>query len=225
MSDWHCFATSAELDTALAAHIARRLEADLHQRGCASLALSGGTTPIGMLRQLASQPLDWSRVWVTLVDERCVATDSPASNERMLRAELLQQEAAAARFLGLAGACNGDLGALGEQLRALPRPFSAVALGMGADGHTASWFPQATNLAALLDPAGPATVAATDPVTAPHQRITLTLPTVLDSREILLHITGAEKRDVLQDALAKDYPVAAILRQESTPATIWWTPK
>lgn len=225
MSDWHRFAGTAELDAALAAHIAQRLEEDLERHGNASLAVSGGSTPLGMFRRLAVQPLDWGRVWITLVDERCVATDSPDSNERLVRAELLQQRAAAARFLGLAGACSGSLEQLEQQLDALPRPFSAVVLGMGTDGHTASWFPRAANLADLLDPANPGQLATTDPVTAPHRRVTLTLPAVLDSRELLLHVTGARKKELLHSAVEKDFPVAAILAQNTTPATIWWAPQ
>ena len=224
MNDWHRFGDSAQLDAALAAHIATCLGDDVRQHGHASLAVSGGSTPVGMFRQLARKHLDWSRVWITLVDERCVAADSPDSNERMVRRELLQQRAADARFLGLASACNGTRELLEKQLGAVPRPFSAVVLGMGTDGHTASWFPQAANLAGLLDPANPDTVAITEPVTAPHRRVTLTLPAVLNSRELLLHITGAQKEELLQNAVEKGYPVATILRQNNTPATIWWAP-
>ncbi|MCB1729828.1 MAG: 6-phosphogluconolactonase [Halieaceae bacterium] len=225
MSDWRQFAGTAELDAALAEHIARRLGEDIQRHGHASLAVSGGSTPVGLFRQLAGRRLDWSRVWVTLVDERCVATDSQDSNERLVRSELLQQHAAAAHFLGLAGACSAGTEQLEQQLAALPRPFSAVVLGMGTDGHTASWFPRATNLADLLDPANPALVATTDPVTAPHRRVTLTLAAVLDSRELLLHITGAGKRELLHSAVERDFPVASILLQNTTPATIWWAPQ
>lgn len=225
MSDWRTFASATELDAALAAHIAKRLEEDLQRFGHASLAVSGGSTPVGMFRQLAGKRLDWSRVWLTLVDERCVATDSPDSNERLVRTELLQQHAAAASFLGLASACGGGLERLEQQFADLPRPFSAAVLGMGTDGHTASWFPRASNLAGLLDPANPAAVATTEPITAPHRRVTLTLPAVLNSRELLLHITGMRKRELLHSAAKKDLPVATILLQNTTPATIWWAPQ
>ena len=106
----------------------------------------------------------------------------------------------------------------------MPQPFAVIVLGMGGDGHTASWFPQAANLAALLDPATAAILAATDPVTAPHQRITLTLAAVLRSRNIIIHITGEHKEDVLQRASRDHYPIAAILEQTNTPASIWWAP-
>ncbi len=224
MSDWHRFGSTAGLDEALAGHLARRLAADIGDYGQASLAVSGGSTPAGMFRRLSRCELDWAKVWLTLVDERCVATDSPDSNERLLRQELLQNRAAAARFIGMADAGADGLKALEEEIAAIPRPFSAVVLGMGGDGHTASWFPQAENLTALLDPANPADVALTDPVTAAHRRLTLTLAAVLDSREIVLHITGEAKRAALESACARGYPVAAVLAQKLSPVSIWWAP-
>ena len=225
MNEWHIFAGSGELDRALAEHLGKRLQTDIERHGHASLAVSGGSTPIGMFRKLSSCELDWSRVWLTLVDERRVATDSPASNERMLRENLLQNRAAAARFISLADNGADGVAALGRALDAIPRPFSAVVLGMGGDGHTASWFPGAANLPALLDPANPADVAETMPVTAPHERLTLTLAAVLKSREILIHITGEAKKTLLENARAEQHPVAAILQQTVTPASIWWAPQ
>ena len=225
MNEWHCFADTGKLDQALAAHIAQRLANDIKLQGQASLAVSGGSTPIGMFRQLARWELDWSRVWITLADERCVANDHRDSNERLLRENLLQQQAQAARFISLANYRDNDLAELERQIGTIPRPFSVVVLGMGGDGHTASWFPASTNLQALLDPANPRLIAETEPVTAPHRRITLTLAAVLNSGEILIHITGTEKKNVLESALAENYPVAAILRQDRVPTAIWWAPE
>jgi 6-phosphogluconolactonase len=224
MSDWSRFDNAAALDQALAQHLAGRLAADIAEHGRASLAVSGGGTPANMFRLLSHCELDWSRVWLTLVDERCVATDSPDSNERLLREKLLQNRAAAARFISMADAGAEGLAALGREIAAIPRPFSAVVLGMGGDGHTASWFPRAANLTTLLDPTNPAQVAETEPVTAPHRRLTLTLAAVLGSREIILHITGSAKQAVLERAREQHYPVAAILDQQVTPVTIWWAP-
>ena len=225
MSEWHIFAAAGELDRALAEHLRQRLQTDIESHGHASLAVSGGSTPTAMFRALSNCELDWSRVWLTLVDERRVATDSPASNERMLRQNLLQNRAAAANFISLADNGADGLAALGRAIDTMPRPFSAVVLGMGEDGHTASWFPGAANLPALLDPANPAVVAETTPVTAPHQRLTLTLAAVLKSREILVHITGEAKKTLLENARAEQHPVAAILQQNITPASIWWAPQ
>jgi len=224
MSEWRRFGSTALLDEALAGHLARQLATDVREHGQASLAVSGGSTPKHLFQRLSRCELDWAHVWLTLVDERCVATDSPDSNERLLRQHLLQNRAAGARFIGMAEAGAKGLEVLAENIAQIPRPFSAVVLGMGGDGHTASWFPQAADLAALLDPANPADVALTDPVTAPHRRLTLTLAAALDSREIIIHITGAAKRSVLESACTNRYPVAAVLQQDTTPTSIWWAP-
>ena len=66
------------------------------------------------------------------------------------------------------------------------------------------------------------------PLTAPHERMTLTLPTILDSRQLILHITSRKKYDVLQQALAEgpaeDMPIRFILRQQAAPLTVYWAP-
>lgn len=227
MSEIREFADRDTLDGILAGHIASLLVADINRRGSASMAVSGGSTPKGLFARLANCELDWSRVWVTLVDERWVEPDHDDSNERLVRENLLQNHARTANFVGLKSPGNdaaAGLAATAKQLAPLPRPFTCVVLGMGGDGHTASWFPQASNLAQLTDPAGAAELGATDPVTAPHQRITLTLPAVLNSGEIILHITGDEKRAVLAEASDKRYPIAVITEQKTTPACTWWAP-
>jgi 6-phosphogluconolactonase len=227
MSDWKTFGTAGELDRALAVHIAEGLRRDIDSRGSASLAVSGGSTPKHMFELLSACELDWSRVWITLVDERWVSTSSEDSNERLLRESLLQHSAAAAQFVGLKSGHEDARDAIAEitgRLKAIPRPLTTVVLGMGGDGHTASWFPMAANLRELLDAGNTNLVAASDPVTAAHQRMTLTLATVLDCLEIAVHITGEEKRSVLENAGREGYPIAAVLEQHTTPATIWWAP-
>lgn len=227
MNEWRCFCNTSELDRELAEHIATRLQDDIATRGRASLAVSGGGTPRQMFQCLSGCELDWSRVWITLVDERWVDPDSPDSNERLVRENLLRNNATSAHFVSLKAGSNNaqdSLEEVAERLATLARPLSIVVLGMGGDGHTASWFPQALNLAGLLDPAGTAALGATDPVTAPHQRITLTLPAVLNSHDIAIHITGEEKRALIERAAEQGYPVAAVLKQATTPVTIWWAP-
>lgn len=225
---WHTFDSTAELDAALADHLADVLRADIARRGAASLALSGGGTPKAMFRALSRAQLPWADTALTLVDERWVDNDHADSNERLLRENLLQHAAAAAQLTGLktphARATEGE-GEANARVAALPRPFTAVVLGMGSDGHTASWFPQAANLHRLLDSRGAELVAATEPVTAPHARMTLTLPAVLASGEIIVHITGEQKKAVLGEAIARGYPIAAILQQTHTPVSIWWAPQ
>lgn len=223
----HDFSSREELDQALARTLADALRDELAQRPRASLALSGGSTPRGMLQQLAQHDLVWQRVDITLVDERWVAPDSPEANQQLLRECLLQGPAAAANLHPLLLPEHSPESALTllEQRQAdLPRPFTAVVLGMGADGHTASWFPGADNLASLLDPDSRQRVAATRPDSVPQARVTLTLAAVLDSRNIHLHLTGTDKRAVLDSATALQLPVARVLQQTHTPLHIWWAP-
>jgi 6-phosphogluconolactonase len=229
MTDWREFAATPELDEQLATHIGNALRRDIDRRGCAALAVSGGSTPAGMFARLSRQVLDWRKVTVTLVDERWVDNTNDDANEKLVREQLLQHEAAAAQWLSLktahADARDGLVEARQRLAQQLPAPLTVSVLGMGGDGHTASWFPQADNLATLLDPDNPDQLDATDPVTAPHQRITLTLPAVINSGEIIVHIVGAGKREVLESATDAGYPIASILQQTTTPVTIWWAPQ
>jgi 6-phosphogluconolactonase len=229
MSNWREFDSTPALDEQLAQHIGDALRSDIAARGCAALAVSGGGTPKGMFARLSQQELDWSRVTVTLVDERWVNSDSADSNERLVREHLLQDHAAAACWIGLKTGhddARQGLPTVQQQLaQDLPRPFTVVVLGMGGDGHTASWFPRAENLQSLLDPNNPEQVAVSDPVTAPHLRMTLTLAAVLNSSEIIVHIVGEGKREVLESATEAAYPIATILTQTTTPVTTWWAPQ
>jgi 6-phosphogluconolactonase len=224
MSEWRRFTDRGALDRALAQHVCARLKDDIDAVGEASLAVSGGNTPRQLFRLLSNLALDWSRVTITLVDERQVSPDSTDSNERLVRENLLQNQAGSATFIGLHSDNADALPELARRVAAIPRPFSVVILGMGADGHTASWFPCASNLHTLLDPDNPAELASSDPVTAAHQRTTLTLAAVLRSREIIVHICGEEKAAVLTEATARRYPIAALLEQDRAPVSIWWAP-
>lgn len=225
------FADGETLAEALATRVAADLRAAIEARGGAVLALSGGTTPRRFLQQLSQQPLDWDKVTVTLVDERWVPPTHDRSNARLLREHLLQGPAAAAHFLPLYRDTETPEDALAELERrfdALPPAFDAIVLGMGTDGHTASFFPGGDHLAGALDPA---TSARLLPMRAPgagEARITLTLPVLLAARQLYLHIEGAEKRAVLDRALAgagsdAELPIRAVLAQASTPLAVYLT--
>lgn len=223
------FSSPAELDQALAKTIATRLSASIAKKGQASLVVSGGSTPLNLFKLLSLQPLAWEHVFVTLADERWVDNQHDASNEKLVRANLLQNHAAKAQFVPLKNDyATAEAGAplKRQDILAMPHPFDVVILGMGDDGHTASLFPNATNLTKGLDMANKETVISMMPTAAPFERITLTLPALLDSQAIFIHIVGENKKAVLQEALAdhdvNHMPIRAFLAQHSVPVEVFW---
>ncbi|MET0330506.1 MAG: 6-phosphogluconolactonase [Dyella sp.] len=227
------FPDSQALAAALAARVAADLRHAIAARGRAVLAVSGGSTPKHFFEQLSRAELDWSAVSVTLVDERWAPESSERSNARLVKAALLTNQAAAARFVPLyqpeAATPEAGLVALRTRLGELPPRFDAVILGMGNDGHTASFFPGADRLSEALDLNGNARVLPINAAGAGEPRITFTLPALLDTAALYLHIEGDAKREVLdaaqlgQDAAA-DYPIRAVLTQTRVPLTVYWCP-
>lgn len=231
--DYHRFGDSAELAIALAKSVADDLARAVKARDHALLAVSGGKTPLRFFQALAQQTLDWAKVVVTLVDERWVPATDSRSNESFVRANLLQGAAAAARFVPLykpgAATPEDGLPAVSASIAMLDLPFDALVLGMGEDGHTASFFPDGDQLADATDPKTDAIVLPMHARSAGEPRITLTLPTILDSRAIYLHIEGQRKRDVLETARYvaasnRAYPITAVIRNARAPLKVFWCP-
>jgi 6-phosphogluconolactonase len=226
--------TATKLATELARDIATRLQAAISARGIAVLSVSGGKSPLALFEALRQQPIDWAQLHITLVDERYVPATHAASNSLLVRTHLQQGPAAQARLhamvpqtvlplpplAALVQTADADLRALG--------PADVMVLGMGADGHTASLFPDAPGLAAALEPRSPqACVGLTlepPPAAAPYQRLTQTLAQILRSRHLILPISGADKLATLQQALhapSDALPVSHLLHQQQNPVALW----
>ena len=188
---------------------------DLTGPGPKSLALSGGSTPLPLLKALRDAPLDWSTVHLTLVDERWVDPDHEQSNEAMIRTYLGDHLPIHFMPLKTSHTCPEDaVESFYSTWQKMP-PLCAVVLGMGTDGHFASLFPKEHHLAAGLDLNNPHAFIATHPPTSPYARISMTLKTILSAKAIYLHITGADKLEVLNQATHhRDpmiHPIAALL--------------
>ena len=219
----------------LADRITRVVEQAVEQRGHAHLAVSGGSTPQALYARLTHLKASWDRVVIVLVDERWVEPGSPGSNETFVRDHLMQGEVKAARFLGLKTTgdtpCHG-LEEAESRLLDAPGPFDAVLLGMGTDGHTASWFPHAQGLEGALARTGnrvAAIEARQTDVTGPFtQRVTLTRAALAEAREIHVLLAGAEKRDAWEQAMEpgeiEDMPIRALLRDPETALQAHWAP-
>ena len=225
------FRDRPELVTSLANRIGSLLTAGITANGQASLAVSGGSTPVDLFEQLSGLDIPWQDVVITLVDERWVEPAADDSNEHLVRTHLLKNRAAAATFIGMknsAATAGAGETECEQQLQKVPRPFDVLILGMGNDGHTASLFPGAGKLAMATDMESGRTCMSIAPLTVPHERMTLTLPAILDSRQIILHITGREKNDILQKARAggqsEEMPIRFILRQQTIPLSVYWAP-
>lgn len=220
----------------LAHYIAERLEAAIQARGFAVLSVSSGTSPIPLFHALRIQPLDWSRVRITLVDERCVPATHPHSNALLIKTHLLQDNARVAQWIPMIGESAKFLESAtlladiaGAALQAAGTT-DVLILGMGADGHTASLFPQALNLEEALDKNNPhacvamAIAPAHLPPNAPFPRITQPLAQLLRARHLILPISGADKWATLQRAQAgvnPHYPISYVLHQTETPVALW----
>ena len=172
--------------------------------GDVAITVPGGATPFPILERLASAALPWSRITVWPGDDRIVPEDHPASNVGRIREKL---EPVGARIRPL-------------EERARPPHFALAWLGMGGDGHIASLFP---NVDPRLDDPDLVRRVIPDPLPpeAPFERLSLTLPALLDSDRLVFVIRGEEKRAVFDAAVRgeSDLPIARLLRAARQPVT------
>jgi 6-phosphogluconolactonase len=224
------FSTKESLAAAFAEWSAALLQEAVAARGEATYVVSGGNTPKLYFAALSQHDIDWSRVNITLADDRRVPDDSARSNAKLVRESLLQNYAAAARFAPLADARlspERELAAARTRIADLPLPADLVVLGMGDDGHTASWFPEGDHLEAAINPGGRELVLPMTAPGAPEPRLTLTARVILRARARALHIEGDAKRAVLAKALAEgpvlEMPIRAVLRDAAERLTIFET--
>ena len=226
--------SASELNVRLAQDIAQRLAAAIQARGFAVLSVSGGKSPVAFFQALRVIDIDWSRVRITLVDERCVPRIHPDSNALLVETHLLQDLAAKAQLVFMVSSATEPLDAPAALADAASTALTdagtadVLVLGMGADGHTASLFPQAPNLADALDlrntHACVAIELAHPPANAPYARITQTLAQIVSARYIVLPLTGADKLNTLQQAwphATPALPISFVLQQTQTPVALW----
>lgn len=227
----HHLANADLLAQALAADIAQRLLETLRRQTSATLFVSGGKSPIALFKALAARALPWHAITISLADDRCVDNQHDASNALLVRTHLLQGYAAAAKFVPLVDvAPNASMAEpqvlANEATRAVNAlgGIDVLVLGMGADGHTASLFPQAPQLDIGLDLAQAAGCIATSPQTAPFERVSLNLSAILSAKHIAVAIGGgADKHAVyaqLKTAPSKALPLSYVLHRTANKPSI-----
>jgi 6-phosphogluconolactonase len=211
------FESRGALSSALAADVAARLSREAARNGAAVLAVSGGKTPQLFFETLSRIEIPWNRITITLVDDRQVDETSERSNARLVREHLLQNRASNAQFVPLND--NPEAERIGR--------FDVAVLGMGDDGHTASFFPGGDNLKIALDRNATQRIVKMNAPAAPEPRITFTLPDIIEADMICLHLEGQGKRDTLNRALAdgpiEEMPIRAVLRAKKQ-VTLYWCP-
>ena len=186
--------------------IKKNLSSSISKYQNASIAVPGGTSPIKIFNELSKQKLDWSKVQVTLVDDRLVDPDNDHSNQKLINDYLLKNEAKKSKFIPL----NKNLNK-GENFKF---PLDVCLLGIGNDGHFASLFPNMINNTNMLDPKSKLSI---DEVKANGNpfvpRISMNLPLILSSNLIILLIKGKLKQEVLREAYNnKNIPLYYLLK-------------
>lgn len=210
----------------LSQRIVDDLKNAIKRDGCAYMALSGGSTPKKLFEKLSTVDLQWSKVVITLVDERWVANYQENSNEKLINDYLLKNKAKSASFIPLKNVvCNAKDGIdiTRHRLKKI-KNLDIVVLGMGEDAHTASFFPHAMELEKALTTKE--LCCATTASVEPYERVTLSRDFLLKTQNLILHIEGQKKKDVFDMACGNDdmqeMPIISMMQQDKPLLEVYY---
>lgn len=226
---WKEFENNQELILELERNIIRNLKTSLAKRPRASLVVPGGRTPIKLFQKLSMSTINWSKVDLTLTDERWVKVSHKSSNERLVKKHLVKNRASPINFFSLKTKHTQAVDAIFESsknLSKLNRPVDIVILGLGTDGHTASLFHNDKMLATALSPNNTSLLHSVESSNKFCERITFTYRFLNEASKKYLYIVGNKKLATIKLALNIDnpikMPICAFLRN---PISIYWSPQ
>jgi 6-phosphogluconolactonase len=222
------FESRDQLVTDLCGEVLRNLSQSINERQKASMLLSGGSTPGPLYDLMSNQDMEWHNVWFSATDERWVETDHQDSNERLIRAKLLQNKAASANYVSLKS--DHSTPHLGQEdteknFANFPLPIDIVLLGMGEDGHVASLFPNVEDSQKAMAKEINDLCHAVKREEGDVDRMTITLNGLLNSKRIFLFFYGQKKLEVFntaKTAKADQLPVSYLLHQAEVPISLYW---
>lgn len=228
--EWWEYEEAEEWIDALAGDIGFIIESAIDARGGAVIALAGGRTPAPVYEKLVNAKIDWKRVTIVPTDDRIVPLGDALSNVTGLGKTFIPK---GARVIPLVSEKADDYKAAGRaadaRLADFHWPLDLVLLGMGADGHTASIFPGPDLDEALNGPKERRALGVMPdplPPEAPVARVTLSGAAIANAKSLMVAITGAEKRKVLEAAIKQGassaYPIARVLAETELPVDVHW---
>lgn len=223
---WHEFTNPKALECALLSLFEAQLEEHLSLFGEAVVLLSGGSTPLGFYSKLHEIPIDWSKVSIGLVDERCVPLYSNESNYKCITENLHASITVKCKVHAMVeGVTNEDQNiafANKNNIKFLKHK-TIVLLGMGEDSHTASLFPGSKESANGLKAKSPSIISTISPQ-SPKHRITHNRASLLSTSKLILYIKGKRKKKVLMESCEDNTPISFFTIQENPMLNVYWTP-
>ena len=231
--EWWEFDTPAEMAEQAAGDIGFVIESAIEAHKGARIALPGGRTPELLFKALLkNKAIDWSKVTIVPTDDRLVPLGDPLSNYAKIEAAFGPAGAEVVSLVDEAAlGDHAEAGRLADQRLALLQwPLDLVCLGMGADGHSASIFPGPDLERALSGPRERRAVGVRPdplPPEAPVERVTLTAAAITSARAVMIMISGAEKRRLLERAIQEGplskAPIGRLIAELDAAIDIYWS--